>query len=125
MGTINEVLKQSFQNFIAKIIGNHDISSMGDGTITGAIKSVKDEAEEVGNVGDLTTNDKSSAVAAINEMVAKEAAFETAQAAETEAAWDGINRIMLPGRDLTVVFADEIAELLRRVGVDPGKAQRS
>lgn len=44
------------------------------------------------------------------DQVAKEAAFETAQAAETEAAWDGINRIMLPGRDLTVVFADEIAD---------------
>lgn len=43
------------------------------------------------------------------DQVAKEAAFETAQAAETEAAWDGINRIMLPGRDLTAVFADEIA----------------
>lgn len=43
------------------------------------------------------------------DQVAKEAAFETAQAAETEAAWDGINRIMLPGRDLTVIFADEIA----------------
>lgn len=25
------------------------------------------------------------------------------------AVWDGINRIMLPGRDLTVIFADEIA----------------
>ena len=44
------------------------------------------------------------------DQVAKEAAFEAAQAAETEAAWDGINRIMLPGRDLTVVFADEIAD---------------
>ena len=44
------------------------------------------------------------------DQVAKEAAFETAQAAETEATWDGINRIMLPGRDLTVVFADEIAD---------------
>ena len=44
------------------------------------------------------------------DQVAKEAAFETAQAAETEAAWDGINRIMLPGRDLTVIFADEIAD---------------
>lgn len=39
----------------------------------------------------------------LNVQVAKEAA-------ETEAAWDGINRIMLFGRDLTVVFADEIAD---------------
>lgn len=44
------------------------------------------------------------------DQVAKEAAFETAQASENAAAWDGINRIMLPGRDLTVVFADEIAD---------------
>lgn len=46
----------------------------------------------------------------LNAQITKEAAFETAQAAETEATWDGINRIMLPGRDLTVVFADEIAD---------------
>jgi len=44
------------------------------------------------------------------DQVAKEAAFETAQASENAAAWDGINRIMLPGRDLTIVFADEIAD---------------
>lgn len=44
------------------------------------------------------------------DQVAKEAAFETAQTSENAAAWDGINRIMLPGRDLTVVFADEIAD---------------
>ena len=43
------------------------------------------------------------------DQVAKEAAFETAQASENAAAWDGINRIHLQGRDLTVVFASEIA----------------
>lgn len=45
----------------------------------------------------------------LNDQIAKEAAFEIAQEAETLKAWDGINRIHLQGRDLTIVFASEIA----------------
>ena len=45
----------------------------------------------------------------LNNQIAKEAAFEAAQAEENLKAWDGINRVHLPGRDLTVVFASEIA----------------
>lgn len=61
--------------------------------------------------GHILTGDKSSSdlgLAAASDITGLQSAINEV-AAETEAAWDGINHIILPGRDLTVVFADEIA----------------
>ena len=66
----------------------------------------------VDNSANVTIEAGSGAYALADDLadqVAKEAAFETTQASENAAAWDGINRIHLQGRDLTVVFASEIA----------------
>lgn len=60
--------------------------------------------------GHILTGDKSSSdlgLAAASDITGLQSAINEVSA-ETEAAWNGINHIMLPGRDLTVVFADEI-----------------
>lgn len=45
----------------------------------------------------------------VDDQINKEAAFEEETKEEHLKAWDGISRVLLKGRDLTVVFADEIA----------------
>lgn len=50
MGAFHDNLVQSFANFKAKYIGSTDISSIGDGTASGAI------AENASNISDIQTN---------------------------------------------------------------------
>lgn len=58
--------------------------------------------DKIGNMSALSTEAKTSLVAAINEVVAN-------AITELGYSWQAHNKMYLPGRDLTIVFADEIA----------------
>lgn len=66
----------------------------------------------VDNSANITITGGSGAYAMaddLNAQITKEAAFEAKQETENAEIWNAANRSFLPGRDLTVVFADEIA----------------
>lgn len=79
---------------ISDMKNGSSIDSFGD--VETALGNKVDKVEGKG----LSTNDYSD--------TEKGKVADNAEA--IEAAWDGINRIMLQGRNLTVVFADEIAD---------------
>ena len=67
----------------------------------------------VDNSANITITGGSGAYALaddLNAQITKEAAFETKMGNEVLQAWDGLNHTHQAGRDLTVLFADEIAD---------------
>ena len=102
-------------------VGNASTVTIQDGASAYAL------ADDLGQVDDLDTTNKSSLVDAVNEVVGNIGALNsldtdvrtslvaainelcTKFAAQKSAIWDAANRIFNQGRDLTILFADEIA----------------